>query len=41
MIAFSPDQWHPGKSYATRVMDLFKNTAKEWVRDRCAQLGPL
>ena len=27
------------KSYAARVMDLFKSTAKEWVRDRCPQLG--
>jgi membrane protein len=27
------------KSYVARVMDLFKNTAKEWVRDRCPQLG--
>jgi membrane protein len=27
------------KSYAARVIDLFKSTAKEWVRDRCPQLG--
>jgi membrane protein len=25
--------------YAARVVDLFKRTAKEWVRDRCPQLG--
>ena len=23
------------KSYVARVIDLFKNTAKEWVQDRC------
>ncbi len=27
------------KSYAARVIDLFKSAAKEWVRDRCPQLG--
>jgi membrane protein len=27
------------KSLAARVIDLFKSTAKEWVRDRCPQLG--
>ena len=27
------------KSYVARVMELFKSTAKEWVRDRCPQLG--
>src|SRR5258708_6222640 len=25
--------------YAARVMDQYKSTAKEWVRDRCPQLG--
>jgi membrane protein len=28
-----------GKSYTARVIDLFKSAAKEWVRDRCPQLG--
>jgi uncharacterized BrkB/YihY/UPF0761 family membrane protein len=27
------------KSYASHVMGLFKSAAKEWVRDRCPQLG--
>ena len=27
------------KSYAARVLDLLKNTAKEWGRDKCPQLG--
>jgi membrane protein len=27
------------KSYAARVIDLFKSAAKDWVRDRCPQLG--
>jgi membrane protein len=27
------------KSYAARVIDLFKSAAKEWLRDRCPQLG--
>ena len=27
------------KSYLARVTDLFKSAAKEWIRDRCPQLG--
>jgi membrane protein len=27
------------KSYAARVLDLLKNTATEWSRDKCPQLG--
>ena len=27
------------KSYAARVIDPFKSAAKEWLRDRCPQLG--
>ena len=27
------------KSYAAHAIDLFKSAAKEWVRDRCPQLG--
>jgi membrane protein len=33
------DELQTKKSYAARVFDLFKNTAKEWSEDKCPQLG--
>jgi membrane protein len=34
-----PEKLEPDKSYQRSIVALFKNTASEWVEDKCPQLG--
>ncbi|MGA8658315.1 MAG: YihY/virulence factor BrkB family protein [Chthoniobacterales bacterium] len=34
-----PHESHPSKSYQKSIFGLFRNTATEWIEDKCPQLG--